>query len=379
MAAASAWRGRRLYLVADDLTGTLDAAAQFCAAVGPLAVTWRPPVGETASVAVDTGNRERGAVAAAAAMERHLPVLAARKDAVSFLKLDSLLRGHAGTEIAACAKAWPLRSIVVAPAMPFQGRVTRLGRQVLTRGADATPIGEDIASTLAAAGIPVSLRRPGEATPPGVSLWDCESDDDLRTIVAATEKVDEPPLWCGSAGLAGALATQWGDGGRDAAPAFHRPLLGLFGSDHAVMRRQIEEVAEHVIAVADAKARTSRAVMTRFHAAQVVLLTFRLPADIDREGARRQIDAVTRSLLVRFARPATFVASGGETLRTACEALEADHLEVDGQIEPGIPCSWIRGGLWDGVRVISKSGAFGRPDFLSQLVGAARPQQKVVP
>jgi uncharacterized protein YgbK (DUF1537 family) len=35
---------------------------------------------------------------------------------------------------------------------------------------------------------------------------------------------------------------------------------------------------------------------------------------------------------------------------------------------PGVPVSRIGGGLWDGVRLISRSGAFGAPDFLARLL-----------
>jgi uncharacterized protein YgbK (DUF1537 family) len=65
--------------------------------------------------------------------------------------------------------------------------------------------------------------------------------------------------------------------------------------------------------------------------------------------------------------------AGGETLRAVCHALGAARLDVDGQVIPGVPCSIMRGGRWDGIRVVSKSGAFGDPGLLSRLLnGEAR-------
>jgi uncharacterized protein YgbK (DUF1537 family) len=67
--------------------------------------------------------------------------------------------------------------------------------------------------------------------------------------------------------------------------------------------------------------------------------------------------------------PGTLVAAGGETLRGLCVALGAQCLEVQGSIQPGLPRSILRGGRWDGVTVVSKSGAFGSPGLLRDLLG----------
>jgi D-threonate/D-erythronate kinase len=42
-----------------------------------------------------------------------------------------------------------------------------------------------------------------------------------------------------------------------------------------------------------------------------------------------------------------------------------------GAILPGVPRSIMRGGRWDGVTIVSKSGAFGGPDLFQQLVAAS--------
>jgi uncharacterized protein YgbK (DUF1537 family) len=67
-------------------------------------------------------------------------------------------------------------------------------------------------------------------------------------------------------------------------------------------------------------------------------------------------------------RPATLIVAGGETLRAACVSLGATSLEVIGQIEPGVPRSIMRGGRWDGIEVISKSGAFGHKNLWRDLL-----------
>ena len=50
----------RLHLIADDLTGALDTAAQFIGATGPIPVHWRglPRSATVSSIAIDSGTRE---------------------------------------------------------------------------------------------------------------------------------------------------------------------------------------------------------------------------------------------------------------------------------------------------------------------------------
>jgi D-threonate/D-erythronate kinase len=73
-------------------------------------------------------------------------------------------------------------------------------------------------------------------------------------------------------------------------------------------------------------------------------------------------------MLQRTERPGTLFVTGGETLRDLCDALGVSHLEVDGELEPGVPTSILRGGAWDGQRLVSKSGAFGDEGFLGRLL-----------
>jgi uncharacterized protein YgbK (DUF1537 family) len=93
-----------------------------------------------------------------------------------------------------------------------------------------------------------------------------------------------------------------------------------------------------------------------------------MPAGMSRSDARARIGLIFATLLRHLPQPATLVVSGGETLRQVCEAVEADHLEIVGQFEPGIPQSLLRGGVWSGSMVVSKSGAFGDREFLRRLL-----------
>ncbi len=348
-----------LRLLADDLTGALDSAAQFVPRLGPITCFLDPPLLPPPSCALDTGTRERSGEAAAAAVRARAGLFAGA--GIAFKKIDSLLRGHEAMEIAACLSASPFRAAVIAPAFPAQGRVTRSGRQFARGPQGWTPVATDLAAALAALGHPVRHARPGDPAPDGVSLWDAETDDDLARIVAAGRAAGGPVLWCGTAGLAAALA------GAAAAPpaALARPLLGLFGSDHVAMRAQLALCAAHHVALSTSGGATLRA---RLAADGVALASFALPPGLARDEAAGRIAAMIETALTPMPDLRTLVVAGGETLRDVVRVLGASHLLVLGQMRPGVPVSRPGDGAWQSVRIVSKSGAFGAPDLLRQLL-----------
>ena len=52
---------------------------------------------------------------------------------------------------------------------------------------------------------------------------------------------------------------------------------------------------------------------------------------------------------------------------------------VSRAFQPGAPISTLVGGRWNGLPVISKSGAFGTPDFLENLIGSLESDRKARP
>ncbi len=319
----------QLRLLADDLTGALDSAARFLPLIGPIAVTWED--GQIAgSVAIDSGTRDLPAEAVRTRIERLVPRLDA--GAPAFKKIDSLLRGHVALELAVCMRRFD--HCVLAPAFPFQGRITRDGRQLARTGDAWRDIGIDLPAELRAHGVEVRLR-------------DAETDADLDAIVDEGRRLTGRVLWCGTGGLAGALA-----GHRTVPPpVLPLPILALIGSDHPASRAQVAAVP--------AKLRPAVSVCD-------------LPAGTDRLIARQRIGETFPALLGRVRRPGTLFVTGGATLRDLCDALGVTRLEVDGELEPGVPISLLRGGDWDGQRLVSKSGAFGDTGFLARLLGDAR-------
>ncbi len=333
-----------LRLLADDLTGALDSAARFVSLVGPVPVQWRtddlPP-----TAAIDAGTRDLDTAAAHAAIARLAPLL--RGADIAFKKIDSLLRGHVAVELAACMRHF--EHCVLAPAFPFQGRITGGGRQLARDGDHWQDSGVDL---------PAALRDCGLT----VAMHDAETDADLDTIVAAGRVLAGSVLWCGTGGLAGALA------GRRVVPCprLARPILALIGSDHSVSASQLAATGNRLLRIAAAGTDAIAAIRRSLQSGATAVCVA-LPGGTPRAEAARRIGLCFAELLAALDRPGTLIVSGGETLRRLCDALGVAGLDVDGEIEPGVPTSTLRGGTWDGQRVVSKSGAFGDAGFLARL------------
>jgi uncharacterized protein YgbK (DUF1537 family) len=348
-----------LRLLADDLTGALDTAAEFAALAGPVPVRWDGVASGDGSLAITTGTREAGRAAAIARVAAAAPLLAGAGIAVK--KLDSLLRGHVAAELAACLAggAWP--RVVLAPAFPAQGRVTR-GGVVLARDAAGgfAPVAPPLAALLAAEGLPCRAGDPAAPLPPGLSVFDAEDDADLARIVACGRAAPGPVLWCGSGGLARALAA--------AAPvapdaALRAPVLGLLGSDEPATARQWAACGALALRLED-----PRDVARALAARGAALVMPDLPPGLAREAAAERIAASFAALLRFLPLPGTLLVAGGETLAAVCAALGVRAIEARGIVQPGVPRGVLRGGAWDGVALVSKSGAFGGDGLWRELL-----------
>ncbi len=368
------------YLIADDLTGALDTAAQFAFGT-PIPVHWRSASDmatmagtDMAGMALDSGTRERSPDEAHRRVAELAAKLPRHRGALYYAKLDSLLRGNTGAEIAAWMSVMAPAHCIVAPAFPYQGRITRGGVQLARQkdGPGWSPAAGDLQTELTRQGLRVRFCSPGDPVPFGISVWDAETDADLDAIAAGGLALDGSVLWCGSSGLAGALARQAGV--RDSAPIrLPGPVLGLFGTNHPAMVAQLTACAEHVLTLPDGGPTSAAALSRRLDERGIVLGTLALPDGLSRAEAACRIEREFAQLVRRLDPPGTLVVAGGETLRCLCLALEADRLDLDGQIWPGVPRSILRGGRFDGVRVISKSGAFGGPALLRRLLAPAAP------
>jgi uncharacterized protein YgbK (DUF1537 family) len=353
-----------LKLLADDLTGALDTVAEFVGVFGPLPVVWpvTSPPRDAQSLAIDSGTRELEPDEAFAFIREIAPQLAGAT--IAYKKIDSRLRGPWVAELEACLATGAWDACVVAPAFPHQGRRTFEGRQYV-RAVDGgwSAAGDDILRQLRSRGLEARLSSRAAELAGGISVFDAESDRELDRIVEIGRAYQGRVLWCGSGGLAGALAR-----GTDASVSrqLDAPVLGIFGSDHPATPVQIAICESVLIRTHDARSSIDR--IKRVLDKGVALVALETPLPVSRAEAAQRFAREIMLIAQSIDPPKTLIAAGGETLRAHCIAVGAQALQVQGRLEPGLPKSVIQGGAWDGVEVISKSGAFGPPDLWWKLL-----------
>lgn len=325
----------RLAIIADDLTGALDAAAAFAGPSARVRVAVRPGALPAALigadvVAVSTNSRE---LEPGEAMRAVAGVLAALPPGVRlFKKVDSRLKGNIAAELAAFGPV----PLLMVPALPEFGRVVRDGA-VAGHGV-AQPI--DIAAMLGA------LRA---------EVPDVETPDQMRIAVAGAEGA----LIVGARGAAIALAAEMRMQG--AVPAFPGlPMVICVGSTDPITLAQVEHLRTHAtlryIAAPDGVVRATPA--------EGVTLVQAVP------GAGATGEAVARALAETIAPLAkaakTLVLTGGATAEAVLDRLGIEVLDLQGDLLPGLPLS--HAGPW---QIVTKSGGFGENQTLTLLATGA--------
>lgn len=351
-------------LLADDLTGALDTAAEFVGMCGPFDVIWPEAHASrgSGSLAIDSGTRERSKAESVEIVERLAPHL--QGGTIAYKKVDSLLRGAWAAELGACLRSGHWASCVVAPAFDYQGRRTMGGQQFArSMHGDWQRVGGNLLDQLRQDGIEARQGAPDTLAQGGVQVFDAESDLDLDRVIEMGRRMPQPVLWCGSGGLAGALARNHR---ADAPSQLKVPVLGLFGSDQPATASQLAACGEATIALAEGEgaSRTQR----KLRDDRVAMVKFSLAEGLSRPEAARRIAREMAALIAALDPPGTLIVAGGETLKAACVALGAHALQVTGRIVPGLPRSILQGGRWAGVEVVSKSGAFGNSELWRDLL-----------
>lgn len=364
-------------LLADDLTGALDAAVRLVPLAGELPVTWTRDAALDAegSLALVTNTRDGGADDAVRAVSGLDDFWDAPSGALAFKKIDSLWRGNTLPELAALIESGSFVTVIVATAFPEQNRVTRDGLQFWRRPGerDWMLAAQDLRAGLVARDIAVNVAPVGALPEPGFSgvwMFDAETTADLDAVVACGRHATGPVLWCGAAGLAGSLAG--GQPPHAATTQIAKPATIIVGSDHGVSRSQVEAVsaadATTVIAFGADETQWDGAVAAARDATRSVVLWFSPATQLAPDRAETVMSAFFARLAEGFMPRGALLVSGGETLFRLCRATQADKVVALCEISPGIAQARIAGGRWDGLSLISKSGAFGAPDFLATML-----------
>jgi len=386
----------RIVMIADDLSGAADCAVA-CAVQGLRTMV---QLSESSSsdaaqvLAIDAATRSMPADRAAATVQRIVEAYEHSPGRVLFKKMDSVLRGHIGPELAAMRCGRTPAVVVMAPALPGQGRTTIDGCQCLNgqRLANA-----DMPRLLESAGLtsaPISLAMvrgslerlaasmAGLARENDALVCDAETEADLQAIAAAIAALpqagwDGSTIWAGSSGLARHIPEAMGiagDPGSLEEPHFSGPILVVVGSRVPLAHEQAREVGRSTavttvrLSPATLREGCSSALSKALDSGNDVMAVI----DSREETAEdpRLCAALASLVLPHMDKVGALVATGGETARAVLTASNITGLHLLREVEPGVPLAVSSGARQ--IPVITKSGSFGNRATLAHCVQALR-------
>ena len=357
----------RDYLLADDLSGALDAAAAFHRAGRRVRVVWSHEAWDAAApdtfIAYTTETRNADPATAAAqvgAVIAHAQCLGAK---LCFKKIDSTLRGPVAAELGAVAAAMPETRILFAPANPAVGRTVRDGR-LLVRG---VPVAETEFARDPICPVRQSELRAfvGALSGERIVIPDTVTHADLAASVAQMNAGGPNWVPVGSGALARAVANRSSRGAvppTDVISAVPTgPILLVCGSAHALNRAQAEElhrqrgvpVCELRIEDVAGTVRAAVDALGRSGSLSLVVASGRTDSGV----ALHAITEATAQIIAQAKVRRLFV-TGGESAFAICRTLEIPALDLLAEIEPGVCLA--HGVGRDGDRLLAvKPGGFG--------------------
>jgi uncharacterized protein YgbK (DUF1537 family) len=381
-------------------------------------------------ISVDTDSRSLSAAEAYAKVKTATQELIAQGWTNFYKSVDSTLRGNLGAEVEAVLEAVQPDCAVIAPAFPKYGRTTVDGVQYLDGrplhetefATDPTaPVKDaDIARRLAedsrrkAGRLTLDQLRAGPAPIHSairrmladgneLVIVDIAEQDDLKRICVGLSQSKLRIVWVGSTGLAEFVPLAFDV--TDQSTILHqdrkidsRPALALIGSASATTREQLQYAQIHnglniifldparIIQnskvagneLARASSELHNAIETGHDMALIVRSSREEIAATQQLGARlnlspaqvaqKIVDALSQvgCILVRESRISGIVATGGDTANALCNALEAQALEILGEVEAGIPIMRLLSA--QSLPLVTKAGGFGSPAAIADAL-----------
>jgi uncharacterized protein YgbK (DUF1537 family) len=394
-------------VIADDLTGAADTGVCFTRAGLSAAVAFSAEDSPAADVLVFTTESRSAGECAARQRTRDL-IRSVPDSAILYKKIDSTLRGFPGPELAEILIGLGVEKVLIAPAFPAQGRTTVAGRQLINGlpiehtsfqrevalsdlvqlfGVCARPIRSVSLAVLRSS--PAELQQVFAGPGPLAIIADAETDLDLQILAQAAFQ-NGIRLFCGSAGLAAALADRFPhrppSPGVPPFPRRNGPVLVVAGSRNPVTIQQVKtartaglDLVEWDPDLETLQIQASERLISAVHAllasGRDVILTTSSSKDspLGPIGVAGQLAQWVSSLTAAH-EIGGLVITGGEVAMAVISSLHATGVRLWGEFLSGIPYGTLLGGNQPSLPVLTKAGGFGNQDVLLkavQFLGAA--------
>jgi uncharacterized protein YgbK (DUF1537 family) len=408
----------RMIILADDLTGANDTAIQFVNRGLSAVVIIHPDRFNSDSykdydvIAISTNSRGMSPAGAYDAVRETIRKGKTGEGDFFYKKIDSVLRGNPGGELAAVMDEIDISLAIAAPSFPANQSILEHGK--LSSGAGVVDAVQVFSAGInrKVESIPLEEIRRGEANTVnyiksrhagGASVFvaDAVSEADLELVYRSSMRLEKPLVFAGAAAFASHIAA--GMGNAAASPSRQAVFLRNNGSvliiagtrqgetaaqlttlsrilsipivrfkvDCVIEGNSNEAITESFEEVAQQMSRKQNICIV---AVESMFKSAIPPGDVTRHtetettgsAIAEALGALARKLLEAFGF-SVMICTGGDTSLGVCSSLEITGIQPVAEICPGIPLGKIIGGPHEGRYIITKSGRFGNNGSLLEI------------
>lgn len=406
-----------IIIIADDLSGAADTGVTFAERGYQSTVIWDGSTIPSVDILVlSTESRHMPRDKAVLRVQKAVSQLSRiNESAFIYKKIDSTLRGHPVAELVAVMDGFGMSKALVAPAFPAQKRVTMsgihyvnglplhqttFGKDVPTGNVrrlfrdernqyDVLPLGLHIVRS----GKDAILKEIHDCTSNRIiAVADAETKEDLFELINAGLAAGIR-LYSGSAGLAAALAQtlEYKDNAAQSRKFSHDGvgILGVIASRRDNTLLQIDYAKAVGIPVVcpetawflnpNTIGQSITSVLKKHLSTDgMALITSHELPDLPCKSAVicSRLAAVVKEL-IKEAKPAGLVLTGGDMAIAVSIELGANALTLCGEMQPGIPWGYFVDGLAHGCLVVTKAGGFGEDSALTYALSFLAAKAKV--
>lgn len=422
----------KLAAIADDLTGANDTALQFakrniksCVKIN---FTDNDFAEDKEVIVVDSDSRDLTADKAYAKVKSICETIKQYNVRCIYKKIDSTLRGNIGAEIKAVDDVFNPDLVIIAPAYPANERIT-IGGYHLLKGkllefteianAPKTPVKESFVPNILTQQVPnqslaildfLTIKQGAEFVEAKIKnfvqagkrwiVCDVVEDKNFITVMDAVKSFNQI-LWVGSAGLADYITYFYNWTGKEEykQDIRHGPVLICAGSVSHTTQEQIKMFLKHenvnLLKLDVSKILIDEKRLDKYieqlkcmvNGSKNILITT-AQSDKDVQEAvnigkkfnlsSKQVSEKVATSMAKLVNAldlsvlSGMVLTGGDIAVHICKTIGADSIEIISEIDTAIPLGYIKGNFLDKLFIVTKAGAFGKPDAFIKSVKAIK-------
>lgn len=387
-----------IIILADDLTGACDCAAQFTkhGVLARVVVSEELTLQKEACHTVCSYNVDSRMLSEQMAKDAIRKVFqkAYRDDSHVILKMDTALRGNAGYEIDALLRFKCFDACIVLPAIPDLSRLTLNGYQYIDgkllnetffaddrhNHVDSYRVSDFISMQSKRETIPIYLNaiRDGDApeifkkhqnTNCPVFVSDAETNDDIDDILRMSMVFYPRILFVGSLGLSSSLGRIfYGMPEMKARRLKKRTVRGITSSIYDVTARQIAKAqSEGLIKYSKVYVREANSEISVFSGSNEIVIVGDTETHLDSSDMIQEMVKKLAKKLVNqdFER---LLIIGGNTAQSVLHGLGCKNLQIELQISHVAALGVMLDGALAGKEIVLKGGSVGAEDIVIHMI-----------